>query len=58
MDFYPVILGAGKGSRMYPLTEDYPKALLSVGNMPLIWYPIQLLERNGFKGETSLNAMD
>lgn len=36
---------------MYPLTEDCPKALLPVGNKPLIWYPVQLLERNGFEGE-------
>lgn len=50
MDFHPVILAAGRGSRMYPLTEDYPKALLPVGNMPLIWYPIKLLENSGFKG--------
>lgn len=50
MDFHPVILAAGRGSRMYPLTEYCPKALLPVGNMPLIWYPIQLLERNGFEG--------
>ena len=50
MEFQPVILAAGKGSRMYPLTEECPKALLPVGNMPLIWYPIQLLENNGFKG--------
>ena len=50
MDFHPVILAGGRGSRMYPLTEECPKALLLVGNMPLVWYPIQLLERNGFKG--------
>ena len=45
-----MILAAGRGSRMYPLTEECPKALLPIGNMPLIWYPIQLLENNGFKG--------
>ena len=50
MEFHPVILAGGQGSRMYPLTEDCPKALLPVGNMPLIWYPVQLLEKNGFKG--------
>lgn len=53
MDFYPVILAAGRGSRMYPLTEECPKALLPVGNMPLIWYPIQLLQNGGYKGNWS-----
>lgn len=45
-----MILAGGQGSRMYPLTEECPKALLPVGNMPLIWYPVHLLEKNGFKG--------
>ena len=54
MEFHPVILAAGRGSRMYPLTEHFPKALLPVGNMPLIWYPIQLLEKNGFNGTVQL----
>ena len=50
-ELHPVILAGGTGSRMYPLTEECPKALLPVGNKPLIWYPIQLLEKNGFEGE-------
>ena len=50
MEFQAVILAGGRGSRMYPLTEDCPKALLPVGNRPLIWYPVQLLENNGFQG--------
>lgn len=49
MEFHPVILAGGQGSRMYPLTEECPKALLPVGNMPLIWYPVHLLEKNGFR---------
>lgn len=50
MDVFPVILAGGRGSRMYPLTEECPKALLPVCNMPLIYYPIQLLEKHGFQG--------
>ena len=35
---------------MFPLCEECPKALLPVGNRPLIWYPVQLLEKYGFEG--------
>lgn len=48
-EFQPVILAAGGGSRMYPLTEDIPKALLPVGSIPLIWYPINYLQKQGFE---------
>lgn len=54
MELQAVILAAGRGSRMYPLTEECPKALLPVGNMPVIWYPIQLLEKNGFTGSIDI----
>ena len=49
-EFQVVILAAGGGSRMYPLTEEIPKALLPVGNLPLIWYPINNLHKHGFDG--------
>ena len=45
-------MAAGTGSRMFPLTEKIPKALLPVGNLPLIWYPINLLDKAGFEGKT------
>ena len=48
MELRPVILAAGRGSRMYPLTEGCPKALLPVGNVPLVWYPVHWLEKNGY----------
>lgn len=34
---------------MTDLTYNTPKALLPVGNKPLIWYPLNLLERVGFE---------
>jgi len=51
MEFQAVILAGGRGSRMYPLTENIPKALLPVANRPLIWYPVKYLETAGFPGE-------
>nr|XP_006818161.1 PREDICTED: translation initiation factor eIF-2B subunit gamma-like [Saccoglossus kowalevskii] len=49
MEFQAVILAAGRGSRMLDLTSSTPKALLPIGNKPLIWYPVNLLERAGFE---------
>lgn len=49
MEFMPVIMAAGEGSRITDLTSKCPKALLPVGNMPMIWYPVNMLERAGFE---------
>lgn len=42
-----MILVAGKGERMRPLTLDTPKPLLSAGGKPLIHYHIENLARAG-----------
>lgn len=34
---------------MTEITADQPKCLLPIGNVPMIWYPLQTLERSGFK---------
>lgn len=47
-----VIMAAGKGSRMTELTAKKPKCLLPVGNLPMIWFPLNLLQRTGFQGRT------
>lgn len=47
-EFQAIILAGGKGIRLYPLTEDTPKALLPVNNKPLLWYQLNLLEASGF----------
>lgn len=50
MELQAVLMAAGGGSRMTDLTYNTPKAMLPVGNKPLIWYPLNLLERVGFEG--------
>uniref|UniRef100_A0A0A9WNQ6 Translation initiation factor eIF2B subunit gamma n=1 Tax=Lygus hesperus TaxID=30085 RepID=A0A0A9WNQ6_LYGHE len=47
-ELVPVVMAAGKGSRMTELTAKRPKCLLPIGNLPMIYYPIALLERSGF----------
>ena len=44
-----MILAAGRGERMRPLTDTVPKPLLSVGGRPLIEHHIDRLARAGIK---------
>ena len=44
-----MILAAGKGERMHPLTENVPKALLNVGGKTLVDWAIERISRAGIE---------
>ncbi|MHC1610888.1 MAG: bifunctional sugar-1-phosphate nucleotidylyltransferase/acetyltransferase [Candidatus Methanospirareceae archaeon] len=44
-----IILAAGKGERLQPLTDYKPKAMLPVCNKPLIEYQLELLRAHGIE---------
>jgi N-acetyl-alpha-D-muramate 1-phosphate uridylyltransferase len=49
-----MILAAGRGERMRPLTDTTPKSLLAAGGKPLIVWQLENLARAGF-GEIVIN---
>lgn len=44
-----IILAAGKGTRLLPLTKVLSKAILPIYNKPMIYYPLILLKNLGIK---------
>ena len=47
-----MVLAAGQGTRLYPLTEGTPKALVPVSGRPMIEYSLLLLKRYGIRDIT------
>ena len=43
-----MIFAAGRGTRLKPLTDKLPKALVSVGGKPLLQHTIEKLKQSGF----------
>lgn len=44
-----VILAAGKGARIYPFSNSFPKPVLPIANKPIIQYQIELMAKMGIK---------
>ncbi|MBU0470272.1 MAG: NTP transferase domain-containing protein [Nanoarchaeota archaeon] len=43
-----VILAAGKGTRMLPLTEKVPKVLIEINGKPFLYYVLKSLQKAGY----------
>ena len=44
-----VILAAGKGTRMRPFSEDYPKPILPIAGRPLLHYQVEAMRELGIR---------
>jgi NDP-sugar pyrophosphorylase family protein len=49
-EFQAVIFAGGAGAHLYPFSDDTPKCLMPVANIPLLRFQLDLLEKNKFSG--------
>ena len=48
-DIVGIIPAAGMGTRLREITSNTPKAIVEVGDQPLIWYSIEFMRKVGIK---------
>ena len=55
---HAIILAAGRGSRLLPLTKDLPKCLLPIGNTTVLGMQLDTLYANGVKTATVVTGFN
>lgn len=48
-EFQAIVLAGGRGNRFMELHGDKPKCLIPIGPFPMIFYPLQMLQKHGFQ---------
>jgi dTDP-glucose pyrophosphorylase len=52
IDYPVVIMAGGKGKRLHPITETIPKALVSIGDKPILEHILERMIAQGFQNFT------
>lgn len=49
LEFQAIVLAGGRGTRFQELTGERLKCLLPIGPYPMIFYPLEMLQKHGFQ---------